>query len=326
MQPAVEIQNIVKRYGDYTAVDHVSLNVPAGTIYGFLGPNGAGKTSTIRMLMRILLPDEGNVRVLGEELASVNLDRIGYLPEERGLYKKMRVSDFLVYMARLKGMKGDDLPARVRRWLERVDLGETERKRCEELSKGMQQKVQFVSAVIHEPDLLVLDEPFSGLDPVNQRHFRDLVLEEHRRGATIIFSTHIMTHAEQLCDHVVMIHQGRKVLDRSTAEIRETFDPHRILFQPLDPASDPGKLRTLPGVASVFQDGQAWDVALEPTAGAAEVMPRLVSAVAASRVEIRRPTLEDVFVSIVTGGAATAADDDARLRAALRDGGSEGRR
>jgi ABC-2 type transport system ATP-binding protein len=154
---------------------------------------------------------------------------------------------------------------------------------------------------------------------------REIVLQEHRRGATILFSTHIMTHAEQLCDHVVMIHQGRKVLDRSTAGLREAFDLRRILFEPLDPASDPGKLRALAGVASVTPDGPAWDIALDPTASAAEAMPRLVSTVAASRIEIRRPTLEDVFVSIVTGASA-AADDDARLRAALREGDSEVRR
>ena len=205
----------------------------------------------IRMILSILFPDRGELSVLGRKSALEAKDRIGYLPEERGLYKRMRVGEFLLYMARLKGLDGVRLRGEVRKWLERVDLADCENKRCQELSKGMQQKVQFVAAVIHRPDLLILDEPFSGLDPVNQRHFRDLVLDEHRRGATIIFSTHIMTHAEQLCDHVVMIHRGRKVLDRATADIREAFDPHRILFEPLDPASDPGAIRALPGVASV---------------------------------------------------------------------------
>jgi ABC-2 type transport system ATP-binding protein len=190
----------------------------------------------------------------------------------------------------------------------------------------MQQKLQFIAAVIHRPDLLILDEPFSGLDPVNQRLVRDLVLDEHRRGATVLFSTHIMVHAEQLCDRVVMIHRGEKVLDQAMAGIHETFDPHRILFEPLDPASDIAKLRAVAGVISATPDGPVWDVALDPGASAATIIPALVAAVTPSRLEIRRPTLEDVFVSIVTGGASTAVDDDARLRAALRDGGQEVRR
>ncbi len=326
MANAITLKNLRKTFGETVAVSDLDLEVPAGRLYGVIGPNGAGKTTMIRMILSILFPDRGELSVLGHRSALEAKDRIGYLPEERGLYKRMRVGEFLVYMARLKGLDGQGLPGQVRQWLERVDLASSENKRCQELSKGMQQKVQFLAAVIHQPDLLILDEPFSGLDPVNQRHMRDLVLDEHRRGATIIFSTHIMTHAEQLCDHVVMIHQGRKVLDKSMADIRDTFDPHRILFEPFDSASDPAALRGLHGVAAVVPDGPIWDVALDPSARAAEAIPRLVTAVPASRVEIRRPTLEDVFVSIVSGGAAMAADDDARLRAAVRDGGSEVRR
>jgi ABC-2 type transport system ATP-binding protein len=325
MANAVVLKNLTKTFGETIAVSGVDLEVPAGGLYGVIGPNGAGKTTMIRMILSIIFPDRGELSVLGHKSALEAKDRIGYLPEERGLYKRMRVGDFLLYIARLKGLDGIGLRGEVRKWLERVELADCENKRCQELSKGMQQKVQLVAAVIHRPDLLILDEPFSGLDPVNQRHMREIVLQEHRRGATILFSTHIMTHAEQLCDHVVMIHQGRKVLDRSTAGLREAFDLRRILFEPLDPASDPGKLRALAGVASVTPDGPAWDIALDPTASAAEAMPRLVSTVAASRIEIRRPTLEDVFVSIVTGASA-AADDDARLRAALREGDSEVRR
>ena len=174
--------------------------------------------------------------MLGRPSALEAKDRIGYLPEERGLYKKMRVGEFLVYMARLKGDgRGRRPSAGARSGSSASASADVERKRCEELSKGMQQKVQFVAAVIHRPDLLILDEPFSGLDPVNQRLLRDLVLEEHRRGATVLFSTHVMVHAEQLCDHVVMIHQGEKVLDETMGGIRATFDPRSILFEPLDP-------------------------------------------------------------------------------------------
>jgi ABC-2 type transport system ATP-binding protein len=327
MGTAILLKDLTKTFGETTAVSSVNLTVPDGALYGVIGPNGAGKTTMIRMILSIVFPDRGDLEVLGRPAALEAKDRIGYLPEERGLYKRMRVGDFLVYMGRLKGLDGQDLRGQVQKWLERVELSDCEHKRCQELSKGMQQKVQFVAAVIHRPDLLILDEPFSGLDPVNQRQMRDLVLDEHRRGATILFSTHIMTHAEQLCDHVVMIHRGRKVLDRSMADIRDTFDPHRILFEPLDTGADIATLRQVAGVVSVVPDGSAWDVALDPGAGAADVIPRLVAAVTPSRVEIRRPTLEDVFVSIVRGDAAAATDDDARLRAALRDGdGSEVRR
>jgi ABC-2 type transport system ATP-binding protein len=325
MPDAIVLKHLKKTFGDTVAVRDLDLVVPEGALYGVIGPNGAGKTTMIRMILSILFPDQGELSVLGHRSALEAKDRIGYLPEERGLYKKMRVGDFLVYMARLKGVEGD-IGGRVKEWLRRVDLADWEQKRCEDLSKGMQQKVQFVAAVIHRPDLLVLDEPFSGLDPVNQRLLRDLVLEEHRRGATVLFSTHVMTYAEQLCDHVVMIHRGDKVLDQTMAGIRETFDPHRILFVPLDPGSDISRLRGIPGVRSVTVDGSAWDVELDGQANAATVIPALVNTVTPSRVEVRRPTLEDVFVSIVAGDASGATDDDARLRAALREGGQEVRR
>jgi ABC-2 type transport system ATP-binding protein len=321
MADAIILSKVTKTFGETVAVRDLDLVVPQGALYGVIGPNGAGKTTMIRMILSILFPDRGDLRVLGRASALDAKDRIGYLPEERGLYKKMRVSDFLVYMARLKGLDSPDLAARVKRWLEKVDLGDAERKRCEELSKGMQQKVQFISAVIHQPDLVILDEPFSGLDPVNQRLLRDLVLEEHRRGATILFSTHIMTHAEQLCDHVVMIHRGDKVLDQTVASIGEEFDPRRIVFEPLDAAADVQALGRVAGVSDISRDGNAWEISLGEGATAAAVIPALVSAVTPSRIEVRRPTLEDVFINIVAGKAREGVDDSG-LRAALRDGGS----
>ena len=326
MSDAIVLKGLTKTFGEKVAVDNLDLTVPQGALYGVIGPNGAGKTTAIRMILSILFPDRGELSVLGRPSALEAKDRIGYLPEERGLYKKMKVGAFLAYMARLKSADGPDLRDRVRAWLERVGLADDENKRCEELSKGMQQKAQFVAAVIHRPDLVILDEPFSGLDPVNQRLLRELVLEEHRRGATVLFSTHIMVHAEQLCDRVVMIHRGEKVLDQAMAGIHDTFDPHRILFEPLDPASDIAKVRAVAGVSAATPDGPVWNVTLDKQADAATVIPALVTVVTPSRVEIRRPTLEDVFVSIVTGGASAALDDDARLRAALRDGGQEVRR
>jgi ABC-2 type transport system ATP-binding protein len=326
MPDAIVLKHVEKSFGETVAVRDLDLVVPEGALYGVIGPNGAGKTTMIRMILSILFPDRGELSVLGRPSALEAKDRIGYLPEERGLYKKMRVNDFLLYMCRLKGMEGAGVARQVAEWLTRVDLGDSAHKRCEELSKGMQQKVQFVAAVIHRPDLLILDEPFSGLDPVNQRLMRDLVLEEHRRGATVLFSTHIMTHAEQLCDHVVMIHRGDKVLDQTMAGIRDTFDPNRIEFEPLNPAADVQRLQSVPGVSTVSRNGSSWEILLERQASAGDVIPALVAAEVPSRVEVSRPTLEDVFVSIVSGDASTATDDGARLRAALREGGQEVRR
>jgi len=322
MPDAIVLRGLHKTFGDTVAVRDFDLVVPQGALYGVIGPNGAGKTTTIRMMLSILLPDRGELSVLGRRSALEAKDRIGYLPEERGLYKRMRVGQFLAYMARLKNADGPDLRARITAWLDRVDLAGVEQKRCEELSKGMQQKVQFVAAIIHKPDLLILDEPFSGLDPVNQRMLRELVDEEHRRGATVLFSTHIMTHAEQLCDHVVMIHRGDKVLDDRLSDIRARYVPREVVFEPLDPDADVGSLSTVPGVEHVGRDGREWYLTLASGAAPASVIQRAAAAIPPARVELRRPTLEDVFISIVRAGSAHG--DDATLRAAVRDDG-EGR-
>jgi ABC-2 type transport system ATP-binding protein len=323
MPDAIVLRGLTKTFGDTVAVRDFDLVVPQGALYGVIGPNGAGKTTTIRMILSILLPDRGELSVLGHKSAMEAKDRIGYLPEERGLYKRMRVGQFLTYIARLKNADGADLRTRIRSWLEKVDLGGVENKRCEELSKGMQQKVQFLAAIIHRPDLLILDEPFSGLDPVNQRLLRELVDDEHRRGATVLFSTHVMALAEQLCDHVVMIHRGDKVLDDEIGAIRARYDPRNLLFEPLDPAADVPALARIEGVALVRRDGAAWDLTLAPAASPAPVIQRVAAAIAPARVELRRPSLEDVFINIVS--AVSVSGDDATLRAAVRDNG-DGRR
>jgi len=317
MPDAIVLRGLTKTFGDTVALRDLDLVVPQGAIYGVIGPNGAGKTTAIRMILSILMPDRGEISVLGHRSAMEAKDRIGYLPEERGLYKRMRVGQFLAYMAHLKGDEGQDLRVRIRAWLERVDLAEVDMKRCEELSKGMQQKVQFLAAIIHRPDLLILDEPFSGLDPVNQRLLRELVQEEHQRGATVLFSTHIMVHAEQLCDHVVMIHRGVKVLDDQIGSIRARFHPRSVLFEPLDPAADMSRLAKVPGVQHVRKDAASWDISLTPNADRAAVIQMLAAAIPPARVELRRPSLEDVFINIVS--AAAAEDDDAALRAAVRE-------
>ncbi len=319
----IELEGVTKTFGPKVAVDELDLAVPRGGLYGFIGPNGAGKTTTIRMIMSILFPDRGRISVLGQRSALEAKDRIGYLPEERGLYKKMKVGAFLAYIARLKGADGADLRHRVEGWLERVGLAEVAGKRCEELSKGMQQKVQFLSTVIHEPDLLILDEPFSGLDPVNMRLLRDLVLAEHRRGATVIFSTHVMIQAEQICDHVVMIHDGAKVLDDTVAGIRAKYDPRTILFEPRDPDADLAPLRALAQVRDVRAMNGAFEISLSEGTDPSAVMAEVVGAVPAARVELNRPTLEEVFVHIVTGDAGSGSDEVAKLRADLRNGVKE---
>jgi ABC-2 type transport system ATP-binding protein len=300
MEPAVRLRAVTKTFGATEAVTDLDLDVPRGSLCGFIGPNGAGKTTTIRMIMAIQFPDRGELEVLGCRRALDAKDRVGYLPEERGLYRKMKVGAFLRFMGHLKNVPGYELDRRVATWLERVDLGGVADKKCEELSKGMQQKVQFVAAVLNEPQLLILDEPFSGLDPVSTRLLRDLFLEQHARGATILFSTHQMAHAEQLCDRIVMIDRGRKVLDDSLAAIRAHEDVRQIVCEPLDNEPDLAPLRALPFVAAAERDGPEVRVTLHPDADAAAVLPAVAAALPSRRVELRRVTLEDVFVKIVT--------------------------
>jgi ABC-2 type transport system ATP-binding protein len=300
MNDAITLKRVNKTFGATKAVSDLDLVVPRGALYGFIGPNGAGKTTTIRMIMSILFPDSGELSVLGHKSALEAKDRIGYLPEERGVYRKMRVGPFLTFMARLKGVPEAEIQARVRRSLQRVGLEDTERKHCEELSKGMQQKIQFIAAIIHHPDLLILDEPFSGLDPVSARSLRQMVLEEHARGATILFSTHVMPHAEELCDHVIMIHKGRKVLDETVSAIQRRYDPRVIEFDPLEPGADLSPLAAVPDVESVVRtDDGGCKVMLREGASPAAAIPRLATAVSPARIEIARPTLEEVFVKLV---------------------------
>jgi len=324
MTDAITLRGVTKTFGPKVAVRDFDLVVPEGGLYGFIGPNGAGKTTTIRMIMSILFPDQGEVQVLGRRSALEAKDRIGYLPEERGVYRKMKSAAFLVYMAQLKGQEGPAVKRRVKEWLERVGLAEAANKRCEELSKGMQQKLQFLATVIHEPDLLILDEPFSGLDPVNMRLLRDLVLEQHQRGATIIFSTHVMVQAEQICDHIVMINDGDKVLDDNLAGIRTRFDPRTILFEPFDPQAEVAVLDRLPLVRGITKVNGAYEISLSEGIEPARALGEIASTLPAARVALNRPTLEDVFIRIVTEDKDEVTEDVVRLRAALRDEASAG--
>jgi ABC-2 type transport system ATP-binding protein len=248
--------------------------------------------------MSIIFPDRGSIAVLGRGSAVESKDRIGYLPEERGIYRKMRVGPFLHYIGRLKAVPRSTLRQRVPQWLERVGLSDCYRKRCEELSKGMQQKVQFLAAIIHEPELLILDEPFSGLDPVNRRLMRELIHEQANAGRTIIFSTHAMHEAEELCDHLFMINRGIKVLDATMAEIRARFDPRTIEVEPMDHTTEP-PLRDVHGIDRVSRVRRGYELHLRDGADPAAVVASIVQAVPVRRVELKRVSLEDVFIELV---------------------------
>jgi ABC-2 type transport system ATP-binding protein len=309
MPDAIRIRGVTKTFGPKVAVNNLDLSIAEGGIYGFIGPNGAGKTTTIRMVMSIYFPDRGEISVLGRQSAVESKDRIGYLPEERGVYRKMRVGAFLQYMAGLKGVKGPQLSRRVKEWLERVELSDVIYKRCQELSKGMQQKVQFLSAIIHEPDLIILDEPFSGLDPVNARLMRDLIHGLHGAGKTIIFSTHVMQHAEQICDHVVMINQGVKVLDAPLAQIHERFDPKTILVEPARSSDPMPPLTQIPGVAAVrpARRGSALELLVTEGADPTAIVRSVAAAMPVLKLEIQRASLEDIFIEVVKGKQGPAA-------------------
>ena len=297
---AIELIGLEKSFGAKQAVRDLHLSVPRGALYGIIGPNGAGKSTSLRMLLSILFPDRGEVRVLGFDSALKAKDRIGYLPEERGVYRKMQVLDFLLHMGVLKGLARADARQRALRWLERVGLGDVAKKRCEELSKGMQQKVQFIAAVIHAPELLILDEPFSGLDPVNMRLLKSLIEAEHARGCTVLFSTHVMPQAESMCEHIVMIHQGRKVLDDTLAGIRAGHRPNAMWLEPLDAAAGvPDAVRALPALANIEAADGGYRLALAEGADLSATFAALAAAWPPAKLEVVRPSLEDIFIDIV---------------------------
>ncbi len=323
MERAIRMRGVRKTFGSKVALDGLELEVPQGAVWGLIGPNGAGKTTALRIVMAILFPDDGEVEVLGRASALEARDRIGYLPEERGVYRKLKVRTFLRHIGILKGMSRRGLDEKIEGWLERVDLGDVGRKKLEELSKGMQQKVQFIATVQHEPDLLILDEPFSGLDPVNMRLLRELIDEQHARGATVLFSTHVMQQAEELCEHVVMIDEGRKVLDDSVPEIRRQFDLRTILYEPMH--DDPGEARlaALPMIQRVRRHQERWELHLAEGADPADAMRALVDLAPPALLEVHRPSLEDVFVEIV--GQRRSAEERERLRRELAGAAVDGR-
>ncbi|MCC6419874.1 MAG: ATP-binding cassette domain-containing protein [Gemmataceae bacterium] len=289
----MEMEHVTKTFGTHTAVSDLSLQVPAGAVYGFIGPNGSGKTTTLRMIVRILHPDRGQIRVLGEETLGAANDRVGYLPEERGLYKAMRVGELLRFYASLKGLR--DSRTAVAGWLERLGLGAWADKKVQALSKGMAQKVQFIATVVARPELVLLDEPFSGLDPVNAEVVRAAVLDLRREGTTVIFSTHDMGMAEKMCDFIFMIHRGRKVLDGTLASIQSAYGQDIVRVRADGDALAPA---SLPGVAHVTDYGQLQELRLKPGTDPQTVLAALAGHARVLHFEVAHPTLHDIFVRI----------------------------
>jgi ABC-2 type transport system ATP-binding protein len=290
---AIRLTDVTKRFNGVTAVDRVTLTVPRGSIYGFIGPNGSGKTTTLRMIMNILLPDEGRIEVLDSSTSLAARDRVSYLPEERGLYKKMTVRRLLRYYGQLKGRSIAELDPLINEWMARMGMQGWDDKKIESLSKGMSQKVQFVAAVVSQPELLILDEPFSGLDPVNAESLKDAVLEMRRRGTTVVFSTHDMGTAETMCDRIFMIFRGRKVLDGTLQDIQAQYGFDTVRLRT---AAGAEALSGLAGVDAVNDYGQLQEVRL--SCDAQRFLQQLASRTPVHHFEIARPSLHDIFVRI----------------------------
>ncbi len=293
------LEHVVKRFGDFTAINDLSFSVPEGSIFGFLGGNGAGKTTTLRMALDILRPTSGRVSVFGRAPSRDNAGAIGFLPEERGLYGKMSVLDIVVYFGELKGLSKSDARARATALIDRLGLGDWGKSAVDKLSKGMSQKVQLAAALVNDPKLLILDEPFSGLDPVNQGVLEEIVLEMARRGATVVFSTHVMQHAERLSQQLVLLSRGKKIFEGTQQEARDRLPKRLTLTAQTDP-------HALPGVQSAIvkgppQDGWSqWEVSLSPGADSGDLLQAATARNFPLRsFDVHEPSLHDVFIHLV---------------------------
>jgi ABC-2 type transport system ATP-binding protein len=289
----LQLENIHKEYDGKIAVDNLSLGVPKGVIYGIIGPNGAGKTTTIRMIMNIIAPDSGRILFDGREVDRDFQDRVGYLPEERGLYKKMKLHEVITYMAELKSCPPSATAQRIDKWLRRMDLMDYKERKVEDLSKGMAQKLQFITTVIHEPEIIILDELFSGLDPINIELIKDSLLELKRAGKTILFSTHVMEQAEKLCEYICMISSGKKVLDGRMTEVKAQFGKNTLQVE-ID--GDGSFIRTLPGVIGLTDFSNYLELRLQDGADPQVIVRAIVERVPMRRFEIVEPSLYDIFI------------------------------
>jgi ABC-2 type transport system ATP-binding protein len=293
---ALVLDNVSKSFGEVRAVDSLSVKVPAAGIYGFLGPNGAGKTTTLRMIMNIIRPDSGNISIFGNGSIEQAKSRIGYMPEERGLYRKMTAKKILAYFGAIKGVTADQLTHRIPNWLERIELGDWADKKVEELSRGMHQKLQFAVTVINEPELLILDEPFSGLDPLNQELLKDIIDQMRNEGKTIIFSTHVMHEAEKLCDSILLINKGKVVLDGTLDRIRSQQSSGAVS---IELEGDTTFIETLPMVTRVQLCGSRLEISLSKDSDPQQLLRALVERVRIRAFEIKVPSLHEIFINLV---------------------------
>ena len=297
----LSIRNIVKQYADHRALDDVSIEVEQGKVFGLLGPNGAGKTSLIRIVNQITAPDSGEILVNGERLNQSHIEKIGYLPEERGLYKKMEIGEQILYLARLKGLSLDEAKKRARYWFERLEIQGWWNKKIEELSKGMQQKAQFVATVIHNPSLLILDEPFSGFDPVNAELIKNEILELNKQGTTIIFSTHRMESVEELCDSIALLHLSRKVLDGKVKNIRNSYRNNTFVVEYAGDelrlsGSEPFSILT----TGHTDESHRMTIRINSGSKINDVLENLIPRVSVSRLEEVIPTMNEIFIQTVS--------------------------
>lgn len=291
----IKLTGVTKTFGSVKAVDDLSLAVPAGSIYGFIGPNGSGKTTTIRMIMKIMYPDHGNIQINGHELQAHRLNNVGYLPEERGMYMKMKLGELLQFHGELNNAR--DLKSGIDYWLNRFDLQEYKDKKAESLSKGMKQKLQFISTILHKPEIVILDEPFSGLDPVNAELIKDVILELQKEGTTIIFSTHDMAMAENMCDYIFMIYKGKKVLDGTLSNIQDQYGNDTIRIR-----SDQGAsaLENIKGIEKVNDFGKRQEVRVASGTDPQTILAGLLKKTRITHFEISKPSLNDIFIRIAS--------------------------
>ncbi|MGA7614816.1 MAG: ATP-binding cassette domain-containing protein [Thermoanaerobaculia bacterium] len=307
--PAIDVRGVTKSYDTFVAVNDVSFHVRPGTVFGLLGPNGAGKTTTIRMIMNITMPDSGEIRILGQPSTEVASRLIGYLPEERGLYRKMKVMDHLVFLGEIRGLDRATAKKRSLEWLEKFDLGEWQNKKVEELSKGMQQKIQFIGCAIHEPEVLILDEPFSGLDPVNTRILKETLLEYRDRGKTVILSTHVMEQAEKICDEIALINRSRLVLEGAIADIKRRFSGNRLVIRGEGQGS---ALEGLEGLVAVRQEDGQLEIDLVPGYRVSAFLRQAASRYEIESVARYEMSLDEIFVRAVSGDPVHAAAMEGR--------------
>ncbi|MGB0123233.1 MAG: ATP-binding cassette domain-containing protein [Silvibacterium sp.] len=295
VEPVVALDRISKAYENKIAVKDLSLQIDAGTMFGLLGPNGSGKTSTIRMMIGITMPDSGSVTMFGKPYARESLRRVGYLPEERGLYKKMKVMEQLVFMGQLRGLDPAVASRRAHEWCERLQILDAAQKKTEELSKGMQQKIQFIATLLHDPELVVMDEPFSGLDPVNAALLQDTLIELKKAGRAILFSTHRMDQVEKLCDAICLINQGHAVLSGGMREVKSRYERDRVIINFEGDAS----FLQHPAVKSFKNYGGQAEIQLNPHADAQDLLRAAIEKASVYRFELMEPSLEEIFIRTV---------------------------